>query len=490
MSKGFNLADALKNVSNLDTVQDGAPQIEMIDINLIDSDERNFYELRDLDGLASNIALCGLQQPIRVRTSADNPSRVTIVSGHRRCAAIQQLIDEGGHDDLRKIPCIRESDSVSPALQELRLIMANSDTRKLTSPEIAQQAQRIEMLLYELKEQGYEFPGRMRDHVAEACQISKSKLARLKVIDSGLKDPEFSRAYRDGELHESTAYELAKLSAADQTLISDTVRAGALTVSRINEFTTLRDNQPKHSCCHNIDDPTAMCDHTQQMQIHRLQAAMYDFNVCSSYGCCFSCPEFESCKQACPHLAEEKAARKEQKRKDAERVKKAREAKERPDVDLVEALWVRFGKARLAAGLSYAEWRKKLGRWYDPNKDAEYMAAENGVAILTPHSELPYGYAADLSAIKQLYQLADLFDCSLDYLLCRTEEDGATPIRWHSGDQTPSKEGDYVVEISLGDDHKIREICNWSMRAWRFSNGSTVDADVIRWFPMPEEVES
>lgn len=38
----------------------------------------------------------------------------------------------------------------------------------------------------ELKEEGVEFPGRMRDHVAEACKVSKSKIARLKVIREGL----------------------------------------------------------------------------------------------------------------------------------------------------------------------------------------------------------------------------------------------------------------------------------------------------------------
>ena len=39
-------------------------------------------------------------------------------------------------------------------MSELRLIMANSDTRQLTSAEISQQAERVEMLLYQLKEEG------------------------------------------------------------------------------------------------------------------------------------------------------------------------------------------------------------------------------------------------------------------------------------------------------------------------------------------------
>ena len=42
-------------------------QIEYIDIDRIDDDPRNFYELSGLDELAANIELLGLQQPIRVR---------------------------------------------------------------------------------------------------------------------------------------------------------------------------------------------------------------------------------------------------------------------------------------------------------------------------------------------------------------------------------------------------------------------------------------
>lgn len=65
-----NLADILKNVSNLDTSSDtGREQLEYIDIGQIESDPGNFYNLVQLEELASNIAVVGLQQPLRVRTS-------------------------------------------------------------------------------------------------------------------------------------------------------------------------------------------------------------------------------------------------------------------------------------------------------------------------------------------------------------------------------------------------------------------------------------
>ena len=169
----------------------GREQIEYIDVDLLDSDPGNFYELRDLDGLADNIATIGLQQPIRVRDGENG--HAVIVSGHRRAAAIRKLVAEG-RTDLREVPCIRELGDAPPALRELRLIYANSSNRALSSSEISQQVEKVRDLLYQLKEEGYEFPGRMRDHVAEACKISKSKLARLDVIRKGLA-PDIRKAY-------------------------------------------------------------------------------------------------------------------------------------------------------------------------------------------------------------------------------------------------------------------------------------------------------
>lgn len=184
----FDLTSVLTGAAALDTgAQTGSRDIlKYIDHEDIFTDERNFYSIEGIDELAANIQLCGLQQPLRVRR-CDNDIDGTfyrIVSGHRRFAALNKLIEAGERDG--QIPCIVEQDTVSPELQELRLIFANSDTRKLTSWDLSKQAQRVEALLYALAEQGYEFPGRMRDHVAEACNISRTKLARLKAIDNHL----------------------------------------------------------------------------------------------------------------------------------------------------------------------------------------------------------------------------------------------------------------------------------------------------------------
>ena len=85
--QGFDLASVLGSVSKF-----GTEQIVLLPLDLIDPDPENFYSLEGLDELAGNIELMGLMDPLRVRP---NGERYTIVSGHRRRAAIM-LIRDGG----------------------------------------------------------------------------------------------------------------------------------------------------------------------------------------------------------------------------------------------------------------------------------------------------------------------------------------------------------------------------------------------------------
>ena len=205
MAKKFNLGDYLKteDVSKMDT---GAEQIVYIDLDRIDPDPNNFYSLDGIDELAGNIELIGLQQPLRVRPEGD---RFTVISGHRRRAACM-LIRDGGSDQFsRGVPCIVEYGEATPAMRELRLIYANSSTRVMSSAELSKQAERVQELLYELKKQGVEFPGRMREHVAAACRVSESKLARLSAIRKNLREPMLGM-FDKGRLNESVAYRISQ----------------------------------------------------------------------------------------------------------------------------------------------------------------------------------------------------------------------------------------------------------------------------------------
>ena len=202
--KAFNLGDYLKSegpVSTLDT-----EQIVRIPLEQIDPDPGNFYSLNGIEELAANIELVGLLDALRVRPKGD---RYVIVSGHRRREAIRLIAEGGSHMFDAGVPCIVEYGEASEAMRELRLIYANSATRVMSSAEISKQAERVTELLYQLKEQGVEFPGRMRDHVAQACQVSATKIARLHAIRSNLRDS-YRLFFDAGELSEGSAYRLSQ----------------------------------------------------------------------------------------------------------------------------------------------------------------------------------------------------------------------------------------------------------------------------------------
>ena len=202
--KAFDLGTYLKpeNVSKLNTDE----QIVRIDLDLIDPDPANFYSLEGIDELAANIELVGLLDALRVRP---NGTRYTVVSGHRRRAAIMLIRDCGSEQFKDGVPCIVEYGAASPAMRELRLIYANSATRVMSSADLSKQAERVTELLYELKAQGVEFPGRMREHVAAACRVSESKIARVSAIRKNLTSALLERFDR-GEIVESVAYRISQ----------------------------------------------------------------------------------------------------------------------------------------------------------------------------------------------------------------------------------------------------------------------------------------
>ena len=295
MAKKFNLGDYLKTdgASGLNT-----EQIVKIDLDRIDPDPNNFYSLEGIDELAANIELVGLLDALRVRPQGE---RFVIVSGHRRRAACMLIRDGGNPMFDAGVPCVVEYGEASDAMRELRLIYANSATRVMSSAEISKQAERVTELLYQLKEQGVEFPGRMRDHVAEACKVSASKLARLHAIRNNL-DSELLPYYDLGELNENAAYQLSRLPINLQTAIARELSEGkrkkmpiASVVKEVNEnldklTTPLR-------CRAHAGGPD--CCNVERRVICSVFAPYY-WQICDGSQCCMDCFRGkEGCRMAC-----------------------------------------------------------------------------------------------------------------------------------------------------------------------------------------------
>lgn len=501
----FDITSVLKNVSDPDT---GKEQITYLPIDSLDADPNNFYSLEDIDLLADNIATVGLQQPIRVRPGAD-PDRYTIVSGHRRRAAIQILLDseDGSGDPFRDgVPCIIERGEVSETLRELRLIYANSATRQLSSAEISKQAERVEMLLYRLKEEGFEFSGRMRDHVAEACKVSRSKLARLHAIRENL-DPVFLRYFDRGELPEETAYQLQRLPKEIQVAAGDLLAEGKKTklptsgvVAEVNRrYEKYMADMP---CRAHAGGPD--CHHKADKIIRSL-FQLYNWNVCPDDKCCRDCCHSGTCSGACRECkdrrqldkavdAEKKEAAEKRKAAEQKAIRNQRKRQAKRLLPLIEAAGLEDGD-ELPGSFHY-----NPGTKIKELRDA--AAGEFGDR---------YFYDADVvpTSTKGIVKWADKLDCSVDFLLGRTEDPrpvsksdtakkdplpspaAGSGLQWQTG--TPAEPGDYVIlfGVTRTEDPSTRSIAfmQWNGSIWRHvrTHSPMVDGmTVYRWVKLPE----
>lgn len=482
-----DLARALAGVGPEDDVPGSGTREELryIDIDLVDDDPRNFYELSGIEELAENIELFGIQQPLRLRDDPLDPDRKIVVSGHRRKAAARLLVD-AGNEKFRMLPYIQVRDAGSEAAQELLLIYENMDNRKLSSVEISRQAERVEALLYQLKEEGYDFPGRMRDHVAEACKVSKSKLSRLKVIREGLDDW-WAAKWEEGKVAEETAYQVARLSEEGQRYARITAQAK----SRIEYFyastaaevgAALAKLDEKRPDCPHADG--APCPHLDAMKERTAKEDKWWSNPCAGK-CCINCWDLDICKYSCEHAKPEKA-RIKQARKEANANRKAAEEElARPGIEKNRVLWRRMAEARAAAGRSAKEVFDACGRyWSEPNEKG-FLKHEAGEEKLTASDQTPYGYMFSASDAVNLCAVADLLGVTTDYLLGREEanETAAAPA-WQTG--TPPKDGMYWVRVETdGASSCLSD--QWISHLGHFFGLGDEAFTVTGWWPLPEE---
>ena len=435
--KEFNLGDSLAGILGNVSDPDREEQIEYIPLQNLVSDERNFYSMDGVDELASNIELIGLQQPLRV-LKGENGFYV-IVSGHRRAAALRLLAEEAP-EKWARVPCIVEKPGASPELEELRLIMANADTRRMSSADMAKQAERVEMLLYELKEQGYEFPGRMRDHVAEACKVSATKLAELKVIRERLAEP-WRAMWEANEIAHSVAYALAKNEPDVQKEIYRLHKnpEGAYEYGVKKRADEIK-KAAERTCGKCEDGKCAFA--ARALEIEYLSNSYYS---CTSYSCCENCYNFESCRSVCPLMKEKQAERTKDKKEAAKAQREAEKQRDNAQIEAMKGVWRRFGERRRAAGLTMQDCVKAVGGTvFNWKNYAEDEKRETGGGKWTPSQSAPWGWSK-IEDIERIVKTADALHCSTDYLLGRAEEPTPWKGAWISVDERYPGEGDYCL---------------------------------------------
>ena len=448
--KPFNIAQVLADAGvNNDT--SARKQIEYIPIGQIEADPGNFYDLPKLEELARSISIIGLQEPVVVRPVEDG--RYRIISGHRRTAALRILIDRGEHDD--KVMCIVERQQESEALTQLKLIMGNSENRVLTSAEQARQVEETQQLIYQLKQEGFDFPGRVRDYVSDICKISTGKIARLNVIRSQLV-PAFLNLWEAGKLKDSVAYALAKQQPVRQNAVKhnqmdgpgrDEFPCSEEWLENIFSAMDKVESDCKQLSC--ADTTLGTCDHVYVRVIRAASLGRYGCLPCSR--CCKDCASLQSCFFSCDHANGVKAERKAVEKAANQRAKEEQKERDRPKKDILADVYSRVKELRAEKEISAPDFCK-ASSGYDCKSEIDALSdLESGKVQLT--KRLPGGIWPDEAF--RLIATADLLGCSIDYLLGRTDVKGVAEASadepekcvnldtWHTG--TPPEPGKYVT---------------------------------------------
>ena len=518
----FDLSAMVDTVSNLDTAA-AAPQLQLIPLEDLLPSPENFYQLRDVDGLANAIALEGLQQPLVVTPHPGKAGKYRIISGHRRRAAIEKLVKDKAHprEDLRPVPCLVRI-YASQAMAELQLILANSTARVLTNAEISRQAERMEILLYQLKEEGYQFPGRMRDQVAAACKVSAPKLARLKVIREKLKAPELVLLFEKDKLSEQAAYALARLPEDFQARIARIMGAKAADIGGGKAENILKLYGEGWRWEPDLHCPDGKpCHRGDTFLRHDLES----YAVCGGQKCCLKCARAKDSYSPCDRMCSKaKAARKEKKDKQEAQAAQEREKRMRQYQKETQRNAQRLLPAIDAAGLpdeSKFNWRNYWRR-ISVGDIRQWAAGQFRSDMCWNGPELDPQYLEKPAA------LAELFGCSTDFLLGLTDDfrpaaapagdqapepqpeapaplpeppameadeppaEGWVPLVWLDGRKPPQKDRQLAAVKLSAEGIYMLEVARWSMslREWRYPSGGEIGpAECVGWFPLPDDEE-
>lgn len=280
-------AATMNRVSDLDT------GLQLLSIALLDANKRNFYPpVQEFDALVESIEANGLLEPLTVVPGEGG--RYRLISGHNRLKALRQLYDASNHDDRwAEIPCL-----VLPPMteaQEQCAIIEGNRQRKKGGALLAEEARRLTKSYVARKEAGEEFKGRIRDRVAEALQVSATKLAVVNAIENNIKVPGFLEQWKTGDASESVLYEISKLPVEAQRVLWDRQCDGEFLMGKtVQHFGKAWD-----LCRHECPQTGAFCENGERMVAAKLKNGNFE-----CVGCCMECKEKDWCGSKCKHIPE------------------------------------------------------------------------------------------------------------------------------------------------------------------------------------------
>ena len=227
-------------------------QIIYLDIDEIETNPQNFYGLRNIDELAGLIAVSHLIEPLTVIKEPNG--KYKLISGHRRRAAVQKLLEEGIYTE-RKLPCIvktREKFSIEQedggtiefdedAVEMLNLIASNRGQREeRTIDEKLQEVKYLEKFAKAIYNQkNSRRRGRFLNFFAEEIlNISQTQLWRMNSLEKLTEN--VRHAIDEKKISETAAVEMSTMPEEKQEECLEKILSGEIkgTVQAIQKMKT------------------------------------------------------------------------------------------------------------------------------------------------------------------------------------------------------------------------------------------------------------
>lgn len=223
MSKKFSLSQGMLNQVSQNVKKSNELEaknnfnVQYIDIKNIERNKKNFYEIVNVDELAEDIKMNGLNHNLVVR-KLDN-GKYELISGERRYTALTQLVEQG-NEIFALVPCkVIEANDID---SEIILIQANAQTRELTEIEKLEQVKRLTELYKTKKKNGEKVPGKIREIIANDLKLSPTQVGRYERINKNLI-PELKEILENGNLTIANASEFSSLSEDNQKVILEII---------------------------------------------------------------------------------------------------------------------------------------------------------------------------------------------------------------------------------------------------------------------------
>lgn len=336
MAAGWSPIDAL-NKNSMAAAED-RPKARFrtrdISIKKMYSNEKNFYSMQDIEGLAQKILAAGLMENMTVAYEPCDRGIYKIIAGERRWRALNKLVEDG-YKEFEIVTC-----QIKNAAEEneeiVQIIIANSYRDKSIEEMLEEEKQLKKALQYMrdngLELQGYDLnKGRLRDVIASIMQKSTGKIAQIEKINSNLI-PELQKEVREGRLNFSVAHEVSGLSQEKQHELLEKYEKGGLSVKEAKQA---REEEKEEVA----EESEESQEEWQQPEEESQEQEWEDAHPESITSLCYSCQKYQECNvktgtcQKCDQYVNKAEAEKteedkyneEQDRLDRESKKKLRE---------------------------------------------------------------------------------------------------------------------------------------------------------------------